>query len=130
MSNFRRLLEELKKLNLPSDKFAVFGSAPMAVRNIRDVDDLDVIVKQDLWDELCKKHKNDGNKVIHIGKIDIFRQWEPWFDDINPLIDTADIIDGIRYVSLDYLVKWKKMMNREKDRKDLLLVNDFLKKTT
>ncbi len=126
MNNFKRLLEELKKLNLSADQFAIFGSAPMAVRNIRDVDDFDLIVKPELWNELCKKYENVDNKVIHIGKIDVFRQWKPWFDDIIPLIDTADIIDGIRYVKLDYLLKWKKAMNREKDQKDIKLINDFL----
>jgi hypothetical protein len=128
MNNFKKLLEELKKLNFPKDQFAVFGSSPMAVRNIRDVDDLDLIVKPELWDELCKKYKNENNKVIHIGRIDVFRHWEPWFDDIIPLIDTADIIDGIRYVKLDYLLKWKKAMNREKDQKDIEMINEFLKK--
>jgi len=128
MDNFRKLLGELKKLNLPSDQFAIFGSGPLAVRNIRDVDDLDVIVKPDLWKELCKKHENENNKVIHIGRIDLFRQWIPWFDDIIPVIDSADIIDGIRYVNLEYLLKWKKAMNREKDQKDIKLINEFLKK--
>jgi hypothetical protein len=128
MDNFSKLLGELKKLNLPSDQFAIFGSGPLAVRNIRDVDDLDVIVKPALWNELCKKYENENNKVIHIGRIDLFRQWIPWFDDIIPIIDTADIIDGIRYVNLEYLLKWKKAMNREKDQKDIKLINEFLKK--
>jgi hypothetical protein len=127
MDNFSKLLGELKKLNLHSDQFAIFGSGPLAVRNIRDVDDLDVIVKPALWKALCKKHENENNKVIHIGKIDLFRQWIPWFDDIIPVIDTADIIDGIRYVNLEYLLKWKKAMNREKDQKDIMLINEFLK---
>ena len=39
-----RLLKELEKLNLPKDKFAIFGSGPLAVRNLRTANDLDLIV--------------------------------------------------------------------------------------
>jgi hypothetical protein len=53
---FLILLEELKKLNFPKDKYAVFGSGPLAIRNIRETFDLDVIVKQDLFNELWDKY--------------------------------------------------------------------------
>jgi nucleoside phosphorylase len=39
-----RLLDELRALALPAEKFAVFGSGPMGVRGLRDMHDVDVIV--------------------------------------------------------------------------------------
>ncbi|MFH1291164.1 MAG: hypothetical protein ABIH79_01240 [archaeon] len=36
MENFKKQLAELKKLNLPKDKFAIFGSGPLAINGIRD----------------------------------------------------------------------------------------------
>lgn len=42
-------LDELQSLKLSTEKFAIFGSGPIAVRGIRESEDLDIIVKQDLW---------------------------------------------------------------------------------
>lgn len=38
-------LDELKALNLPAGQYAIFGSRPLAVRNLRDANDIDLIVK-------------------------------------------------------------------------------------
>lgn len=123
-----RFLDELKQLKLPTDKFAIFGSGPMGVRGLKEVDDLDIIVKPGLWDELAKKYAPMEGKYIKIGNIEIFRNWQPWFDMIDTLIDTADYIDGYRYVKLEYVLKWKKMYNREKDRKDVEIIEKYLDK--
>ena len=53
---FSILLKELAKLNLPKDKFVIFGSGPMAIRGIRNSEDLDILVKEDLWKELSNKY--------------------------------------------------------------------------
>jgi len=36
---FKQLLKELKKLNLPINEYAIYGSGPMAIRKLRDVSD-------------------------------------------------------------------------------------------
>ena len=71
-----------------------------------------------LWNKLGKKYKLINDKKIVIGKIEIFRDWLPWFD-INKLINSANIIKGLIFIKLKYVVKWKKAMNREKDKKIL-----------
>ena len=48
-------LRELKKLKLPSDKYAVFGSGGICIRGLKPVFDIDLIVKSDLWEKLSKK---------------------------------------------------------------------------
>ncbi len=127
-----KYLDELKKLDMPSDKFAVFGSGPLAIRGLRENKDLDVMVKQDLWEELIKKYpvKNiEKGGSIEEGHIEIWAQWRPWFSDITEMIDNADIIEGIRFVKLEYVLKWKKMRNSDKDKKDIELIEDYLAKS-
>ena len=51
-------LAVLKKINLSVGQYAVFGSGPLAVRGIRPANDLDLIVKDELWRELNKKGLN------------------------------------------------------------------------
>ncbi|MBU4162487.1 hypothetical protein KJ859_02815 [Patescibacteria group bacterium] len=137
MENFKKQLAELKKLNLPKDKFAIFGSGPLAINGIRDSEDIDIIVKSDVWDELAKKYPKElekeyshleKGKLIKIGEIEIYKNWEPWFDDVNLLIDDSDIFEGIRFVKLNYVLEWKKKYGREKDQKDVQLIEEYMEK--
>jgi len=122
-----KFLDEIKKLNLPKNKFVIFGSGPLVIRDLRKNKDIDIIVKEDLWKELIKKYKVKDNKLIEIGNMEIFKDWKPWFNDANKLIDDADIIEGFRFVKLKYVLKWKKEFNREKDRRDVKLIENYLK---
>ena len=60
-----------------------------------------------------------------IGNIEIFNNWLP-FKDINVLIDSADIIEGFRFVKLEYVLEWKKFLGREKDLIDIKLIENYL----
>jgi hypothetical protein len=42
------------------------------------------------------------------------------------LVDTADIIEDIRFVKLEHVLNWKRMMGREKDLKDIGLIETYL----
>lgn len=123
-----QLLSELKKLNLPQKEYAIFGSGPLAIRKIREINDLDIIVKPELWKKLAAQYPAEDDQVIHLMLIEIFKDWRPWFKDVHQLIDSAEIIHHFPFVKLEYILKWKKMMNRKKDQKDILLIEKFLKK--
>lgn len=125
---FQKQLSKLKKLNLPIDKYAVFGSGPIAIRGIRDSKDIDVIVKQDLWRELIKKYPKENKDLIKIGLIEFSPEWFPEFKNINELIDNADVLNGIRFVKLKYVLEWKKKKAREKDKRDVKLIEKYLSK--
>lgn len=127
MRSFEKLLAELKKLNLPRDEFAVFGSGPLAIKGIRDSEDLDIIAKPNLWKWLIRKYPREKDNLIKIGKIEIFSTWTPWFENINLLIDDAEILEEIRFVKLKYVLAGKRLLE-EKRTKDILLIEDYLKK--
>lgn len=125
----KKLLEKLEKLNLPKDKFAVYGSGPLGIRKIRKIKDLDVIVTLDLWKRLAKKYptKDSGEKLkIDLGEIEILAN--PIIYSAEQLIREADIINGIRYVKLTILMRLKKAMGRKKDFKDIELIRGYLEK--
>lgn len=129
---FLKQLNELGKLNLPRDEFAICGSGPLAVREIRNSHDMDIVVKKKLWKQLAKKYPihQSGNKrnFIQIMDIEMAEGWLPLLENADKLIDTADVINGFRFVKLDYVMKWKKIMNREKDKRDIKLIEKYLKK--
>ena len=123
---FNNFLEELEKLNLPKKEYAIFGSGPLAVRGLRDSSDLDVIVKEELWEKLSKKYSLNKNGGLQIGNIEVYNKW---LEDknINHLIDSAEKIAGYKFVKLEYVLAWKETMGRDKDKKDVELIKKYLK---
>src|SRR3989338_5214875 len=120
MKYLNRLILELKKINLPKDKFAIYGGGVLSVHGIRECEDLDIIVKNDLWQELIGKFKNCFNgESIEIGNLSFWDNFLPLEDSCDKLIERADVIDGIRYVKLNDIIKWKKAKLRDKDVKDI-----------
>jgi hypothetical protein len=45
------------------------------------------------------------------------------------LIRNAEIIDGVPFIKLDELIKFKKALGRDKDKKDVELIEQYLIKT-
>ncbi|MBI2474851.1 hypothetical protein HYV69_00270 [Candidatus Uhrbacteria bacterium] len=124
-----KYLSELELLKLPTGKFAIFGSGSMAVRGIRESEDLDIIVKQDLWDILVQKYPmslHDNSTCLKIGNVEIFRNWLELSDRINEMIENAETIASFPFVQLKYVIEWKKQFGREKDKKDIELIQKYI----
>ena len=123
--------DELMTLRLPTDKYALFGSALLALYRIRPASDLDVIVKKDLWNQLERKYSNcikQSPLCIQIGNIEIYKDWMTLTDDVDEMIDTADMIENVPFVKFEYVVKWKRLMGRPKDLSDIRLIEAFMKR--
>jgi len=126
-----KYLDELKDLNLPEGKFGIFGSGPLAIRNIREPHDLDIIVRKDLWDVLAEKYPQQiegQSKFIKIGNIEIRHNWANLSNKIDEIIDSAEMIENFPFVRLNYVLEWKEYVNREKDKNDIKLIKEYLSK--
>ena len=132
------IFEEVRNLNLPIGEYVIVGSGPMAAREIRDFKDIDILVSEKLYDELIKKDW----KVVEIegvgGKFKVLKKGifevntTLWHGDYKPntedLIKKAEIICGMPFLPLPELIKFKTALGREKDQKDIELINNYLKK--
>ncbi|GAF93599.1 unnamed protein product, partial [marine sediment metagenome] len=58
-----KYLDELKRLDLPKDKYAIFGSGPLAIRGLRENRDLDIIVKPELWEKLVNEYPIEAMEI-------------------------------------------------------------------
>jgi len=87
-----QFLEELKKLELPDDMFAVFGSGPMAIRGFYSNNDVDIIMDIGLWNELETRYpRGERDNYLQLTKnIEAYYDW-PNFD-VNELIKEAEVI--------------------------------------
>ena len=125
------LLEELDKLNLPNDQYAITSSGVLAIRGIREANDLDVLVSPEVWKRLSQKYFGKDSKAgdIRIGNIHIF--WRGSFDQESPIatveeqIKTAETIKDHRFVNLELTKRFKAVSSREKDKRDLELIKIY-----
>ena len=128
------LIDLLRSLELPLGDFAVFGSGPLIVRGIIEAaNDLDVISRGTAWDRACEL----GNLVyledhqvevvsFFDGAITVGRSWAYGEVDIDHLIDTAELIDGLPFVLLEHVVRYKQAAARPKDLIHLRSLADYL----
>lgn len=127
------LIQEVKGLNLPEGQYAVFGSGPMTAYNLRNSSDVDLIVTSELYEKLRdsgeweESHYGGGDRYLTNG---IFEAMDTWNEgnyrgDIQKLIETAKDLEGVPFVSLTEVYKWKKAFGREQDQKDLKLIEQI-----
>lgn len=131
--NFLNYLEEVRKMNLPLGKYAILGSGPLAIREIRDTKDVDLIVTPDIY-AYYKKQKGWklrclwGNFFLRKGKVELWKRigfWKP-IVDIKAFIQRAELINGLPFVSMEDFISYKEKAFRAKDKIDLKLAKDYL----
>ncbi len=130
-----KICDQVKSLNLPLGQYVVVGGGVLAAHGIRDFKDIDILITEELFDELKKNgwtvkvtswgSNNVVNGIVEAGPgIVSCKNYEP---DITKVIKEADIINGIPFMNLYELVKFKKALGREKDLADVRLVEEHLK---
>jgi len=126
------LFDRLRSLALPSGDFAVFGSGPLIVRGIIEAtNDLDVISRGPAWERtlqlgtLVYLEEHDVEVVsFDDGAITVGTSWAYGEFDVDQLIDTAEIIEGLPFVRLEYVVRYKETAARPKDLAHLRALAD------
>lgn len=127
------LFDQLRELGLPLGRYAVFGSGPLVVRGIIPLaNDIDVIVTQDVWDSLSEIGNVERllEYDVHIvsmanGALTFGTQWGIGHFEIDALIKTADIIDGLPFVRIEHVAHYKRLRATAKDLKHLAALADW-----
>ena len=129
-------IDEVKKLDLPAGEYLVCGSGIMSALGIRECSDIDLLVTPSLFEEL-KRRGWDYHEVEIDGRSRPKLTYGPaeaytelWYGNErvpgDALIAEAEIIDGVPFQPLHELLKMKRAMNREKDRRDIESIEKYL----
>jgi len=127
------IIEKLKSLNLPADQYVVISSGILDVLGIRKANDIDLSITKELHDELRKT--GEWKEDVRYGKIFLLKEdieinpdvsWEDYKTTTKELIETALVVDGINFMNLEEVIKFKKALGREKDFKDIELIEEYL----
>ena len=120
--------EAISQLSLPDGSFMVVGSGLLDTLGIRAAGDIDLLVSHDVFDNF--KHQNykiqqhkDGSDYISIGRFEIMADW--FGNDLETMRESAVYIDKIPYWSLESMREWKCDHAREKDVRDIALIDEY-----
>lgn len=126
------IIEKIKELNFPPEEYVVIGSGTLDVLGIRPASDVDIAVTPALHEKLRKT--GEWQEVEKYGKIflqkddfDIVPQldWGGYETTTEQAIAGALTVEGIPFMNLDELVKFKMSMGRENDLKDIELIKKY-----
>lgn len=123
--NREEILYRLKELNFDPKEYWVITGSAMVLYGFRDeTGDIDLGCTPKLAEHLQSHgypvtHSKDGTRKITVGEdVEIFENW---------LYDSIQLLDGIPVISLNGLVEMKKSLGREKDLRDIQLIEHFSK---
>ena len=121
------LFDQLRQLGIPPKGYAVFGSGPLAIRGIIPAcNDFDVLCTQDVWDLVSQEGTTEYLREYDVtiasffdGAVTFGTEWEIGDFNVLELIKTAEMIDSLPFVRLEYVVRYKTIRSSAKDLQHL-----------
>jgi hypothetical protein len=115
--------QELWSLNLPRSDFAIVGSGPLYARYlVTEIGDVDVVARGAAWKlalQLAEPTPAPYSSAQQIqlfnGDIEILDSWFPEYWKVDELIDGADLIEDIRFVTMNVVWRGKQELLRPID---------------
>jgi hypothetical protein len=122
--------DEVMALQLTPGAWVIFGSGAMGVRGLRDVNDVDILVLPQEWQRLVNIHASavrNNPLRIELGNVEILNEWIDGLPGSpEDLIANREIIDGLPFIPLEEVIRYKQYLDRDKDRKDIELIRAYL----
>ena len=125
MLNKEEILYKLKSLNLPKDQYCVMTGAALVLHSIKlNTRDIDIGCSEELFQDLLQQgYKLQQVKsfecIIIEDCIEIFRNWQA---------ENIVYIEDIPVADIYSIRKYKDNLAREKDLKDIELIDVYLAK--
>ena len=127
------IFEKVKSLGLNLGEYVVISGGVLEAHGIRKAGDCDLVITEEVFERL----KNDGWEVVFWNDKFILTKnafeaardcnYKNYLPDTKKLILEADIINGCAFANIEETLKFKNELGREKDKKDVKLIEEYLK---
>jgi len=127
----KRLFDAIQSLNLPIGEYVIMGSAALAALGIREYKDIDILVSTTTFHHLInkgwKRQKKWPNCLISPDGVfeATISLWTSFPVTIETILPKAVYFENIPFCSLEDLLNIKNDLKREKDKKDVELINSL-----
>jgi predicted nucleotidyltransferase len=124
------IVQRIKDLNLPLDQLIVIGSGLLDAYGLREADDIDLVISDTLYRTLkatgryVEGVKQDETYLVK-DKLEIWLSWGSGVDFAYLQRDGV-VIDGVTFVSPNFLMARKYARGSDKDIKDIKLLERYL----
>lgn len=127
----RSTIQMVQRLELSPRSYVVIGGGVLEALGLRETMDVDMVVSKNAYQEFRSRGwreyvHDDGKRVLsHRG----YRIMTSFMGrDLRRLQRHSFAIDGVRFMSLEDLIKSKEKLGRKKDRQDIALIRAYQKK--
>ena len=124
--NKNDIINRLEDLNFDKSGYWVLAGSAMVLHDIRtQTHDIDMGCTKEFADELETQGypttaMSDGTRrITYAEDVEIFEDW---------IFDRVVFVDGIPVISLEGLLEMKRNLGREKDMRDIQMIEEFLGK--
>jgi hypothetical protein len=131
--NRHDVTRELRAHSLPEDQFVVVGGAVLAMHDLRDTEDIDLVVSETLFIELQAKGwrtkaRPNGKPGLKYGVIEAYLDvnCDSYERSTESLLKCAQTMHGVPAIDLQTLANFKAGYTRAKDLDDLALLGQRL----
>ncbi len=125
------IVDRVRQLDLPLEEVIVIGSGLLDVLNLRAAGDIDLLVTEALFQSLKLDDSytygvRSGSKYLLQNDVEIWTDWGDALPDYSAAISQCVIIQGVAFLDPQALIREKQRMGREKDYRDIRLLEDFM----
>ena len=123
MLNKNEIINIIKELNLKNEDYYVGSGSALVLHGIKEfTNDVDLAVSDNLWNLYVKNgflpNSNNENLMEISNNVEFIKNW---------YVDEVVKIENFPVASLDSLIKQKRNLGREKDFRDIILIENFIK---
>jgi hypothetical protein len=131
-----KYINEFKKLRYPKNEMLIVGTGVMALLELKENKDIDIWCSQKVFEIVAKdrnyiekKSKTDGFPMYERkdGKIEFMNTLPPLREQFQAYVKRAVVVDGIYFQHPKDVLKWKQLINRPKDRQDIITLKNYLR---
>lgn len=124
------VLTTVKALGYAPEEYVVIGSGLLDALGLRTASDLDLVVSSRLFAELLNSGEFEtepaperGGPILLKPPLEI---WTNWGDRFETIYEHSIVIDGVHFVSPEYLLTKKRERGLPKDLEDIKALEKYL----
>ena len=124
MLNKASIIKIIKDMELPLNEYWITSGAALVIHGVKEeTTDIDLGCTDNLWEYFLQKGytyrvEKDNSKIMKINDyVEIVKDW---------IVDEIEFIDGLPIGSLESIKKQKSKLGREKDIRDIKIIDEFI----
>jgi hypothetical protein len=120
---------KLTSLGISSTEPIIVGSGILDMLGIRPSNDVDLLISKETFYKIAGHgheilQRPDGSEKIEVDDIELMHDW--YGKKVSDAAIKTTVIDGIKFMSIEEVCRWKALLDRSKDQVDILLIDKCL----